>query len=113
MRSIEAEFETGGNGLWSIMAKPVTIKGMTIPKVRVDANGKYAELRIYFDTQTWDTAKDGLIYTDKKFLAEAKEYLTRAGYDVSDLTYSEQGKQGDDFVSFDVGDNFIASWTNR
>jgi hypothetical protein len=28
----------------------------------------------------------------------------------ADVGYSEQGMQGDDYVSLDVGESFIASW---
>jgi hypothetical protein len=29
---------------------------------------------------------------------------------VVDLCYSEQGMQGDDYVSFDIGADFLRSW---
>lgn len=70
----------------------------------------YGELMVKFDLETWNTDKHGYIYTDDGFIAELKDFLTRAQYDVSDLGYSEQGMQGDDYVSLDVGPKFIASW---
>jgi hypothetical protein len=67
----------------------------------------FGELRVRFNTATWDTHKDGLIYTDKQFMRELKELLTAKGFDASDVDYSEQGMQGDTYVSLDVGECFI------
>jgi hypothetical protein len=64
-------------------------------------------LRVHFDTASWDTYTDGLIYTDKQFMTELRELLTAQGFDASDVSYSEQGMQGDDYVSCDVGECFI------
>jgi hypothetical protein len=36
--------------------------------------------------------------------------LTKLGLAGTDVGYSEQGMQGDDYVSCDVGAEFIASW---
>ena len=36
--------------------------------------------------------------------------LETQGLDATDVSYSEQGMQGDNYVSLDVGDQFIASW---
>lgn len=108
MRSIAESFNTNGSGFHSNEAKVVQIKSMDVAR---QADGaKFGELRIFFDVASWDTEKDGLIYTDKQFLADAKDYLTRAGYDASELHYSEYGMQGDDFVSFDVDGKFLATW---
>ena len=40
-------------------------------------------------------------------MRELKELLVQKGFDTSDLSYSEQGMQGDAFVSCDVGQCFI------
>jgi len=64
----------------------------------------FGELRVYFNTATWDVDKDGLIYTDSLFLEELCGLLTSMGIDASDVSYSEQGMQGDNYVSCDVGE---------
>jgi hypothetical protein len=51
-----------------------------------------------------------LIYTDSLFLASLKRILAEQGFDASDVTYSEQGMQGTDYVSLDVGPKFLTSW---
>lgn len=99
-------FKTSGNGYWSNVAKSVTITDM-----QVIADSKmFGELQVYFDTATWDVNKDGLIYTDKGFIVDLRNFLALHGLDNLDVEYSEQGMQGDDFVSLDVGADFIAAW---
>ena len=98
-------FSTSGDGLWSRAAKPVLITNMRVAYVN-DEND-FGELRVYFDTQFWDVNTDGLIYTDSSFLADLQEFLNTQGLAGSDVEYSEQGMQGDNYVSCDVGECFI------
>jgi hypothetical protein len=75
----------------------------------VNDEGDFGELRVHFDTNTWDVDTDGLIYTDKQFINDLKVLLNRIELD-TDVSYSEQGMQGDTFVSLDVGPEFIKSF---
>ena len=76
----------------------------------------FGELCVYFATDDftaneWDVSVDGLIYTDKLFLQELRAYLQTIGFsesEANDVSYSEQGMQGDAYVSCDVGATFIA-----
>ena len=79
-----------------------TCKQLIDPKFREDT---VATKRIEINT-----IDDGLIYTDPLFLEEFKLLLAQESLDNSDISYSEQGMQGDDYVSFDVGYNFLKSW---
>ena len=101
-------FNTDGSGYWSEVAKPVQITGIALPYVNDERD--FGELKVYFDTKSWDVRKDGLIYTDRQFLRELQSLLTNMGLDGSDIDYSEQGMQGDDYVSLDVGPAFINSF---
>ena len=96
---------TNGLGYWSNKAKAVEITHLQLAYTNDELD--FGELRVRFNTATWDTAKDGLIYTDKQFMRELKELLTVQGFDASDVDYSEQGMQGDTYVSCDVGECFI------
>ena len=49
------------------------------------------------------------IYTDKEFISNLKVLLSRLELG-TDVSYSEQGMQGDTFVSLDVGTEFIKSF---
>ena len=99
---------TAGNGLWSDVAKSVEIVDMNVLYCNDDKD--FGELCVFFNTATWDVNVDGLVYTDRQFLAELRAFLTAQGLDGDDVEYSEQGMQGDDYVSCDVGKHFIASW---
>ena len=72
----------------------------------------FGELRVYFDTDTWNVNTDGLIYTDSKFKQDLMKFVKEQGL-VVDLCYSEQGMQGDNYVSLDVGAEFLDSWAHK
>lgn len=92
---------TNGYGFWSSAIKKVTV-------VKLEVLGR--ELRVFFDTTTWDVNKDGLIYTDPLFISELRAHLEDNGMDTDDLTYSEAGMQGQDFVSCDIDLAFLETW---
>ena len=104
---METIFSTAGDGYWSRVAKPVHITDMQLGYVAEDKD--FGELRVYFNTKFWDVNVDGLIYTDSGFYKDLQVFIKEHGLAV-DLCYSEQGMQGDDYVSLDVGADFIASW---
>ena len=108
MRKVDVTLNTNGCGYWSEVAKPVKIVGINMPYVSDDED--FGELKVFFDTKTWDIDTDGLIYTDRQFEAELKAFLTAIGLVGEDITYSEQGMQGNDYVSFDIGEDFIKSY---
>ena len=105
MYKISATLRTNGMGYWSNRAKTVEITGLQLSYTNDELD--FGELCVYFNTETWDTATDGLIYTDAQFMTELRELLTAQGFDASDVSYSEQGMQGDNYVSCDVGECFI------
>jgi len=96
---------TAGDGYWSNKAKAVEITGLQLSYTNDELD--FGELRVFFDTASWDTNTDGLIYTDTLFLEELCFMLDNLGFDASDVSYSEQGMQGDTYVSCDVGECFI------
>jgi hypothetical protein len=104
-------FETAGDGYWSDVSKEVDIEDMRVTYVSSDKD--FGELCVYFDTSDWDVNKDGLIYTDKLFLEQLRAFLEEQGLAGFDVSYSEQGMQGDNYVSLDIGTAFIASWETK
>ncbi len=104
-------FNTYGNGYWSCVAKSVQIVDMQLGYVADELD--FGELRVYFNTETWDTSKDGLIYTDTQFKRELREFLNAHGLPGADVDYSEQGMQGDDYVSCDIGKKFLRAWAAK
>ena len=108
VQQINFTCNTNGTGYWSNTARAYI--ACTHLALTCNDNFEYGELLVYFNTNDWDVTKDGLIYTDVLFMQQLQNELTTLGYDASDVSYSEQGMQGEDFVSCDVGDKFIASW---
>jgi hypothetical protein len=105
MYKVTATLNTNGNGYWSNKRKAVEITHLQLAYTNDELD--FGELRVRFNTASWDTKTDGLIYTDSLFLDELCALLTNMGFDVSDVSYSEQGMQGDNYVSLDVGECFI------
>jgi hypothetical protein len=103
-------FNTAGDSLWSNVSKSVEIIDMQLGYVSDE--GDFGELRVYFNTATWDVNKDGLIYTDTQFKQDLMQFVKQQGL-VVDLCYSEQGMQGDNYVSLDVGQEFLDSWASK
>ena len=105
---------TNGRGYWSTTAKAVDVEALDLQYITNDKD--FGELCIHFATDElgancWDTATDGLIYTDKLFMSELRTYLQTVGFteaEANDVSYSEQGMQSDNYVSCDVGAVFIA-----
>lgn len=99
---------TDGKGLWSNTDKPVKITGLSLQYV--DDEKEHAELCAQFSMKSWDVTRYGLIYTDKQWMKEFKKQLASLGFStkaIKEVGYSEQGMQGDDYVSMDVGSKFI------
>ena len=107
MIKFSSQFETAGDGYWSTRAKPVTVTHIALPYINDEQD--FGELTVYFDP-SWNVKQDGLIYTDRLFLKQLRARLTEVGFAGADVDYSEQGMQGDNYVSLDVGKEFIDSW---
>jgi hypothetical protein len=100
---------TSGGGYWSNKATTIDITKLDLQYCNPDKD--FGELCVYFSPASWDTAVDGLIYTDKLFLQTLRTYLQSIGFteaEANDVTYSEQGMQTEEYVSFDVASTFIA-----
>lgn len=108
-RSVNFVTITDGRGYWS-----KTVKTVPINRVRlayVNEEGDFGELRAYFDRKDWDTDIDGLIYTDMmwkhSFLTCIENVMGFSPDAILDLSYSEMGMQGENYVSMDVGPQFL------
>jgi hypothetical protein len=102
-------FETAGNGYWSNFATEVEIEDMRVAYVSDDK--EFGELLVYFATGDWDVNKHGLIYTDKLFIQQLNAFLCEQG--LCAVSYSEQGMQGDNYVSLDVEGEFLQLWERK
>ena len=113
------QFKTNGKGFWSNTKATVTITDIRCFENSWDYQmgeieyPDFGELRVYFDNNTWNTDNDGLIYTDKQFLKDLREFLIIHGLPGKDVEYSSQGMQGGDYVSLNVGAKFMKAWTDK
>jgi hypothetical protein len=113
---VDLTLHTDGRGYWSTVQKEVKVTRIVCITYDDDfyeddrevEEESWGEMRVFFDTSTWDISKDGLIYTDKLFENELNAYLATLG--LPEAEYSEQGMQGEDFVSFDIDGEFITGW---
>jgi hypothetical protein len=106
---IYTTLQTSGTGYWSTKATQVDIEQLRLQYCNYERD--FGELCVHFTPASWDTAKDGLIYTDQLFMAQLRVYLQTIGFteaEAMDVDYSEQGMQDDEYVSCDVGAAFLA-----
>ena len=107
-QTVNFRTQTNGRGLWSSTAKLVTVNRVRL--AYLDDDGEFGELRAYFDPKEWNVDNDGLIYTDQAWMSNFREWMNTLGFSdaaLDDIDYSEQGMQGDNYVSMDVGSDFI------
>jgi len=108
-------FNTCGDGYWSNVKQQVEVTDMKLGYISDELD--FGELCVYFNTTDsrygWQVDEKGLIYTDSQFEEELQEFLNKHGLAGNDVSYSEQGMQGDDYVSLDVGKKFLNSWAKK
>lgn len=106
---------TCGNGCWSNIMKSVQVSKVKLrvsvddPEQDILSTNSYYELKVFFTKKTWDLEKHGLIYTDELFIKELRKWFKNIGL-LGYVYYTEQGMQGDNYVSCDVDKKFVKSW---
>jgi hypothetical protein len=113
---VDIVFNTSGTGYWSsVINAEIRITDIKLMQGTQweDDHEIHGELRVYFDTETWDVNEHGLIYTDKLFIKQLREFLVQHGLPGDDVCYSEQGMQGNDYVSLDAGTKFYEAWMEK
>ena len=108
---IRATLHTDGSGYWSDECRAVDVVNIDIGYL--DNVGEFGEMRVFFNPDTWDVIEHGLIYTDDMFERELRSLLQSVGFtaeEAENVSYSEQGMQGDDYVSLDMGERACAAW---
>lgn len=109
MKSI-VTLHTDGMSVWTNVKGKVKVVDIDVENI----SGSSGELKIYFDESSWSIFKNGLIYSDETWIKELRWFLqVKKKYSrsaVMDIDYSEQGMQGDDYVSLDCGPKFLSEW---
>lgn len=107
---MEMILQTNGSGLWSDEAKNVKIKDIQLDWVE----HCIPELLVVFDKETWNVKEHGLIYTDKLFEEQLQKFLKDCGFlHADEVSYSEQGMQGGNYVSLDTSDEFAEEYNQK
>ena len=106
---VDKTFTTAGDGLWSSISKAVFVESISMFISTENNEGDFydGDLAINYTNATWDNDVDGLIYTDRAFIAQVKAFLINTGFDneaVNAISYSEQGMQEDERVSCDANE---------
>ena len=99
---------TNGRGHWSTVSGCVKIDRVRL--AYLDDELDFGELRAYFDVREWNTNTDGLIYTDPTWIQSFRNCMATLGFSrvaLQDIDYSEAGMQGGNYVSMDVGGDFV------
>ena len=107
-KKVNWQTHTSGKGYWTRFEQTVTVVGVKL--AYVSDEGDFGELRAYFDTKTWNVNEAGLIYSDPRWIDEFRALMRSLGFTrnaVNDISYSEQGMQGYNYVSMDVGEDFL------
>ena len=116
VKQVSFSANTNGNGLWSDVVSTVRVirlEALVWPENQELGDDEFGELRVVFDINSWNTTENGLIYTDKGFIENLRSRLALMGFtdtELDDMTYSEAGMQGHDYVSMDIGVDFINGW---
>jgi hypothetical protein len=108
--------QTAGNGLWSSEYRKVKLRNAQARFIFGPGEKPWGELKVFFYKNTWNPDKHGLIYTDGLWLKEFHKVLAKKGFSkkaCKDVDYSEQGMQGDNYVSLDIGNNFYKEWAAK
>jgi hypothetical protein len=111
--SINCTCKTDGKGLWSNETRTLNHKEMTV-KTYLDPDYledwfNYFTIDISFNQKDWNIDKHGLVYTDKGWLKEFRNYLVSLGFTkaaAQDVEYTEQGSQGSGYISLCGGIKF-------
>ena len=107
-KQVNWQLHTNGQGYWTRFEKTVPVTSVELSYVNDE--GDFGELRAYFDTKAWDVDEVGLIYSDPRWIGEFRALMRSLGFTslaCEDISYSEQGMQGDNYVSLDVGEQFM------
>lgn len=101
--------EAYGNGFWSYENKKTTVKKITFEVGYFTGDSVTLYAKVFFTQKEWNIEKDGLIYTDTNWIKDFNKNFVKLPevknlVKMKDIDYTEQGMQGDNYVSlsFDV-----------
>jgi len=98
-----AILNTNGKGLWSPCKKATKVKRVEIEDVSDSYGAHHYYVNVYLYRDSWKTEEHGLVYTDPMWIRDLRWVLRDAGFKHwKKIDYTEQGMQGDDYVSLEI-----------
>jgi hypothetical protein len=107
---------TSGKGLYSKDKVNLFHRKIHLNLWQYSGESYGGELQVFFTKRDWDIDKYGLVYTDPSWIKEFRAGLISHGFlakELKELDYSEQGMQGKNYISLDVGPDFIFAVRNK
>jgi len=104
---------TNGKGLWSDASRTIHVRKIDFVlnwAGNLQSRTEYCldfEVRGYFNSRDWDTLRHGLVYTDPQWMKEFRAKFNklkcvRGIIHHGALDYTEQGMQGDNYISMEL-----------
>jgi flagellar biosynthesis regulator FlaF len=103
---INVNANNDGSSLWSGVKRETKIYDLDVSRYDDGEDDTYIHLEAFFTKRTWDTSRHGLIYTDNNWIREFRKGLISLGLTpgaARAIDYTEQGMQGDNYVSLSCG----------
>lgn len=109
-RKVNIICQTDGSSLWSNSKRKIIHNKI---ELLVDEDDQYSSLRVYFNKNYWNVEKHGLIYTDKLWMKSFLKEMKRICFkNLENVQYSEQGRQGNNYIDLDVDEKFKNEFFN-
>lgn len=102
---INIEANTNGDGLWTNFVGPTKIVEIVLDSVLTIDSRRFGHLHAILEG--WDYDKNNIVYTDPLWISEFNAAIVSLGG--TEVSYSESGMQGKDFVDFDIDEEFLNS----
>lgn len=93
-------FGPEGNGVWGSNPEVMSFTVSEVSITYADAKSKFVSIDVHLDD--YEASSNGLIYTDKVFMASIQDLLNKASLGGDAVDYSEHDSQGDHAVNLDV-----------
>lgn len=103
------DIPVGDDGLWSSDDCPSSFRATGLAINYCSDTYDHGELHVNFNPLLWDVRVHGLVYTDSTAEQGIRDMLQELGID-GEVAYSEQGMQGEDYISLDTNGEFLASY---
>jgi hypothetical protein len=96
--------KTHGNGYWSNEELKTTVKKINFEVAYFSEDSVTLYVEVFFSQREWNIETDGLIYTDTNWIKDFSKNFVKLPevknlVKMKDIDYTEQGMQGDNYVS--------------